>query len=271
MSSELYIVDAFTDKAFSGNPAGVCFVDTGDFEDEKFMQSVAAELNLSETAFVLPVGVGNYKIRFFTPTVEIELCGHATLASAHILYSENLVDIEDEVVFNTKAGAVKVRRSDSDDKKLSMDLPFDSFKESKDIDSGSLHDALGVKGGFRGVGKHDSIVELDSVEELKNLTPDFEALKVVNTRIVIVTAKYDDKLNFDYGCRVFGPNIGINEDPVTGGVQPLLASFWTSRLGKKDFFVHQLSSRGGKLNVSLKDDAVTVSGTAVTVIRGDLL
>lgn len=268
MPSELYIVDAFTDKPFSGNQAGVCFVDTGDFQDEGFMQNVAAELNLSETAFILPVGTGNYKIRFFTPAVEIDLCGHATLASAHILYSEELVESDKEIVFDTKAGPVKVEKSS--DVNLSMDLPLDIFNKSSDDDV-SLCNALRIKSGFMGRGKYDSIVEVGTVDELKELEPDFEALKKIDTRIVIVTAKYDDKLNFDYACRVFCPGIGIDEDPATGAVQPLLASFWSGKLDKSDFYVHQISKRGGKLNVALKSDCVTVSGRAVTVVRGDLL
>lgn len=255
-------VDAFTEKPFAGNPAGVCVLKRA--ADETWMQNVALEMNLSETAFLYPDG-HVYNLRWFTPVAEVALCGHATLASAHVLFQEEYLTPEQQAKFMTKSGMLTAdKRGDV------IEMNFPAFIEQESDAPAGLLDALGVSAKY--VGKSDSkyLVEVESEEDLRHLEPGFSELVRLNVRGVIVTAKASTE-GFDFVSRYFAPVIGINEDPVTGSAHCCLGPYWKKRLGKDRFVAYQASKRGGVVYVTVEGDRVRLGGHAVTVIRGELI
>ena len=267
MSRPLYQVDAFTAEPFAGNPAAVCLLDAD--ADPGWMQRVAAEMNLSETAFLRPgAEAGRYGLRWFTPAVEVELCGHATLASAHVLYSEGLVEAGRELRFDTASGPLAARRDG--DGAIWLDFPA-TPAEPVDPPAGLL-EALGV-GATRwvGLGRFDYLVELADEAAVRGLAPDVRGLDGLGVRGVIVTAAADGPGGYDFVSRFFAPGAGIDEDPVTGSAHCTLAPYWADRLGRPELTGYQASTRGGLVRVRPQGDRVLLGGQAVTVLRGQLV
>jgi PhzF family phenazine biosynthesis protein len=263
MTHELVIVDAFTDRAFRGNPAGVCLLNEPG--DEGWMSAVAREVNLSETAFVLPRGNATYGIRWFTPGVEVDLCGHATLASAHVLWETGRVDRSSRVQFESRSGPLPC---DAKDGWITMDFPSSAVALIEPPIG--LADALGVpiRGMYRT--RFDVLVELDSEALIRKVRPDFRALAEVEARGVIVTARSDDRA-FEFVSRFFAPRSGVAEDPVTGSAHCALGPFWGERLGLSELRGLQVSARGGVVNMRLAGERILLSGQAVTSFRGQLI
>jgi PhzF family phenazine biosynthesis protein len=264
----LFQVDAFADHAFGGNPAAVCLVDGS--VDADWMQSVATEMNLSETAFLVREGDGLYGLRWFTPAIEVDLCGHATLASAHVLWDEK-IESPEPLSFSTKSGvltAVPVG-----DGLVQMDFPADPPDVA--YGGGPFSDGLAAALGASVVGVHrgrfDLLVEVEDAEAVRSLAPDFGSLAGYDARGVIVTAPGDGLHGADFVSRCFYPAAGIDEDPVTGSAHCTLASFWCTRLGRPSLVGWQASPRGGRVGVELSGDRVLLTGRAVTVLRGELL
>lgn len=262
MAQTVYQVDAFTDRPFSGNPAGVCILDTE--RTDEWMQAVAAEINASETAFVRREGEG-YHLRWFTPAVEVDLCGHATLAAAHVLWESGQLHETQPVRFRTLSGPLGARRHGG---MIAMDFPAEPESPAPAPDG--LSRALGVEPLYFGRNRLDFLVQLQSEAAVRNLSPNFELLKAFDTRGVIVTAPADDP-EFDFVSRFFAPAVGINEDPVTGSAHCCLGPHWRKHLNKTEFNARQISSRGGIVRVAVADERVIISGHAVTVFRGELV
>ena len=257
MNLEVYFVDSFTKKVFSGNAAGVVF-HSGELAATT-MQNIAFENNLSETAFV-DTNKSN-EIKFYSPEVEVDLCGHATLASAFVYF--NFINEEaNEIIFNSNRGQLVVARKDD---AIVMSLPKDQPKRESDIDI--FIDALGcdVKEAYKGI--DDYLAILENEEAVKNLIPDINKIAKMPSRGLIVSAKGKE---VDFVSRVFGPNVGVDEDPVTGSAHALLATYWASILGKNDLTARQLSKREGSLHCSVKEDTVEITGHAVLYLRGTI-
>jgi len=255
-------IDAFADQPFRGNPAAVCLLDRE--RDEKWMQNVGAEMNLSETAFLLPKNDG-WSLRWFTPSVEVALCGHATLASAHALWEENLLAPGETAKFHTKSGLLTARQRDS-----LIELDFPATPEEKTEAPADLLQALGIASPrYVGRDKFDFLVEVGSEDELRRLKPNHAALRQIPVRGVIVTSRASNG-EYDFVSRFFAPGSGVDEDPVTGSAHCRLAPYWSERLGKKEFVAYQASPRGGVLRVRLDGDRVKIAGRAITVLRGEL-
>ena len=255
-------IDAFTDRPFAGNPAAVCLL--ADARDAAWMQAVAAEMNLSETAFVRKVD-NAFELRWFTPAVEVALCGHATLAAAHALWTEQIVAAEDAIRFSTRSGVLTcTRRGDL------IELDFPATPAREDDAPPQLAEALGADPLFVGRSDFDTLVLLDCEATLRSLQPDFTLLRQLPVRGVIVTSAADDA-SFDFVSRFFGPAVGIDEDPVTGSAHCVLAPFWGERLGKTEMTAYQASARGGVVRLRLADDRVVLGGQAVTVFEGELV
>jgi len=265
MSFPIYTVDAFTRQPFSGNPAAVCLLDEPG--DAGWMQQVAAEMNLSETAFLQQTGPGEWNLRWFTPKVEVDLCGHATLASAHVLWQRG--ETADALRFQTRSGILTaVREGDA----IRLDFPAQPAAESS-APSG-LTDALGVTPKYVGRSRDDLLVVVDDVRTIINLKPDFARLANIDTRGVIVTAPSDnqgDRQGIDIVSRFFAPRVGVPEDPVTGSAHCCLAPYWAERLGKAELRAVQASTRGGELTVRLTGERVELVGHAVTTLEGRFL
>ncbi len=262
MSLTMTQVDAFTSEPFSGNPAGVCLL-TAPREDA-WMQNVAAEMNLAETAFLLHRPDG-YGLRWFTPVAEVDLCGHATLASAHVLWERGALAPEETARFHTKSGLLTaVRRKDW------IELDFPATPDEPVEAPRGLVKALGAKPQYVGKTPFDYLVELDSEETVRGLRPDLRFLATLGTRGVVVTSRSESP-DFDFVSRYFAPAYGIDEDPVTGSTHCALTPFWARRLDKTSFLARQLSVRGGVLKLELRGDRVAIGGQAVTVLRGELL
>ena len=264
----LFQVDAFTERPFGGNPAGVCLVE-GEVDDG-WMQSVAAEMNVSETAFLARRGDGAYGLRWFTPAVEVDLCGHATLASAHVLWDEK-IEPREPLEFSTRSGLLRARPAG--DRLIQLDFPADPPDVA--YIGGPFSDGLAAALGTPVVGVHrgrfDLLVELPDAEAVRRLTPDFRSLAGYDARGVIVTAAGDGLDGADFISRCFYPAAGVDEDPVTGSAHCTLASFWCPRLGASALTGWQASARGGRVGVELAGDRVRLTGRAVTVLRGDLV
>jgi PhzF family phenazine biosynthesis protein len=263
MQQTIFIVDAFTDRPFEGNPAAVCIL--SEPRDDGWRQDVAREMNLSETAFLEKRPDGSYTLRWFTPAVEVDLCGHATLASAHILWESRELAAGERAVFHTRSGILSaVKKRDW----IEMDFPAEP---AENVDApADLIGALGVAALYTGRNRFDYLVEVDREETLRTLSPDMTRLKKVDMRGVIVTSR-SLSADYDFVSRFFAPAVGVDEDPVTGSAHCCLGPYWGGKLGKKALMAYQASSRGGILRVSLKDDRVLIGGQAVTVIRGELL
>lgn len=258
MKIKFYQVDAFTDKLFGGNPAGVCPLD--DWLPEEVMQNVAFENNLPETAFFVNNG-SDYELRWFTPLAEVDLCGHATLASAHVLF-DHLDYNRKEIVFHTKSGELRVRK---DNGKLTLNFPTDIVREIETPED--LVKAIGKKPIKTLKGKTDFMMIYSSQKEIEEIDPDFELIKKSKARGVIVTAKGD---NVDFVSRFFAPEVGVNEDPVTGSAHTTLTPYWAKVLGKKELTAMQLSRRKGNLKCKLINGRVEISGSAVTYLEGSI-
>jgi PhzF family phenazine biosynthesis protein len=252
-------VDAFTDKPFAGNPAAVCVLDRE--RDAKWMQSLASEMNLSETAFLLQRGDG-FNLRWFTPTVEVALCGHATLASAHALWEQGVLPHENEARFHTQSGLLTAKREGG---MIWLDFPTTAPQPSPPPDG--MLEALGTRAKTVCRAKFDYLVEVESEEELRRITPDHARLRNLGARGVAVTALSSQ---YDFVSRYFAPGSGIDEDPVTGSSHCMLAPFWAARLGRNDFTAYQASARGGIVHVKLRGERVGLGGHAVTVTRGEI-
>lgn len=254
-------IDAFTDRPFHGNPAAVCILDT--YPEASQMQMLAAEMNLSETAFVKPLD-GEYELRWFTPTVEVDLCGHATLASAHHLWSDGLADTSQELRFHTCSGILTAVWREP---WIEMDFPSQPAAEASPVDG--LLEALNIEPDFVGRNGADWLVELATEGLVRELAPDLHRLGDVAQRGVMVTSVSDSK-SFDFVSRFFAPAVGVSEDPVTGSAHCCLGPYWAGRLGRTELVGYQASPRGGVVQVRLQGDRVILGGQAVTVMHGRL-
>jgi PhzF family phenazine biosynthesis protein len=261
VNEKIYHVDAFTGKPFAGNPAAVCLLTSK--KTTPWMQSVAAEMNLSETAFFLPEGDG-YRLRWFTPKVEVELCGHATLASAHVLYETKEVAEDATIQFHTQSGLLKAKcKGDW------VELDFPSQPPLPEFLPGDVYAALGIHSGVASRHENKILIELESESVVRALHPDFISLLNATKHEVIVTSKSQTR-GFDFMSRFFAPVVGINEDPVTGSAHCVLTPYWSQKLGKKEMKAYQASERGGVLRLKLGKDRVFIQGQAVTVAQGSL-
>ena len=261
MIIKLFQIDAFTNEVFKGNPAAVCILEEW-AEDEK-MQNIAAENNLAETAFLVNCG-DTYEIRWFTPTVEVDLCGHATLASAYVLY--NYYGISDKRIkfHSLRSGELSVERNEKEDK-LTLDFPVDTV-EKCDLPA-NLKKAFKLNPIESYTGKADYLLVFSDQKEIENLEPDLDLIASASKRGVIVTAAGND---VDFVSRFFAPQFGINEDPVTGSAHTTLTPFWSEKLLKKSLTAKQLSERGGYLECEQAGSRVKITGQAVTYMIGEI-
>jgi PhzF family phenazine biosynthesis protein len=268
MSLTIHQVDAFTDKPFGGNPAAVILLPEA--RDEVWMQHVAMEMNLSETAFLVRRADGSFDLRWFTPTVEVDMCGHATLASAHILFETGVLPSDAEAGFHTRTGLHTARR---DGDNIVLNFPRRAIRTI--ATPAGLPEALGAAPLFAAETQYgqemaDYLIEVDSEKIVRALTPDIGALKQLGARGVIVTSSAQTD-GYDFVSRFFAPGVGIDEDPVTGSAHCALAPYWSDKLGKEELVGYQASPRGGTVRVTLSGDRVLLAGRAVTVMRGELL
>ena len=262
MGQTIYQVDAFTNRAFAGNPAAVCILPAA--APEAWMRDVAREMNLSETAFLVPRQDG-FNLRWFTPTVEVELCGHATLASAHVLWQAGVLRPDEQARFHTLSGVLTAERQGD-----WIELDFPAKPEEPATPWDELTTGLGITPRYVGKSQFDYLVEAESEQAVRNVAPDFTLLKRTKARGVIVTARADGA-EFDFVSRFFAPGVGVDEDPVTGSAHCVLGPFWAKRLGKTEFTAYQASLRGGVVRVRVVDNRVKLGGQAVTVMRGELV
>lgn len=262
MGQPIIQVDAFTDKPFHGNPAAVCVMDS--VAEDAWMQAVAREMNLSETAFLHPAGSG-FRLRWFTPGTEVDLCGHATLASAHVLWETGRLEPGEAAVFETRSGTLTcIQGGDW----IEMDFPSTPPQPAPAPEG--LLESLCVEAVHVGRSKFDYLVEVSSEEAVRDLSPDFGRLAQVEARGVIVTAR-GENAGVDFVSRFFAPAAGVAEDPVTGSAHCCLTPYWAGKLGKTEMDARQVSARGGRVRVRLDGDRVRLFGQAVTVLRGELL
>lgn len=259
---KIFQVDAFTDKPFSGNPAGVCMLEEP--ADESWMQNVGMEMNLSETAFLFREK-GGFNLRWFTPKMEVDLCGHATLASAHILYTEGYLKAGQKADFYSKSGLLTAEL-----KNVWIELDFPRLTEESVQDPKDLSRGLGAKPLYVGKCGFMYLAELESENVVRTLKPDFSILGKQEIGSVIVTSRASTK-GYDFVSRFFAPIVGIDEDPVTGSAHCCLGPYWSRRLGKNEFVAYQASARGGVVKVKVGKDRVYLGGKAVTVLEGELL
>ena len=267
MAVPIYQVDAFTSEPFKGNPAAICLLEVE--QPPEWMQNVAAEMNLAETAFLVPRDRA-FQLRWFTPTIEIPLCGHATLASAHILWETETLPLDEEARFETLSGTLLARRIGA---QIEMDFPAIESDPAEMTEG--LRSALGVSPSWVGLtrtapGKVGNyLIELNSEAEVRGLQPDIGILRRSVPQGVIVTARAETS-PFDFVSRYFAPNFGVDEDPVTGSAHCALTPHWSRLLGKTEMFGYQASPRGGVVGVALSGNRVLLSGEAVTILRGVL-
>jgi PhzF family phenazine biosynthesis protein len=263
----IFQVDSFASRPFEGNPAAVCLLDHERPDD--WMRRVAAEMNLSETAFVLEARDG-FRLRWFTPTTEVALCGHATLASAHVLWETGKLTHDQVAAFETRSGRLLARRAES---WIEMDLPASPATEAA-LPAGCL-EALGVTASWvgrtadRGLGDFEQLVVLESEDAVRRTRPDFQRLRAFPGSFIVTARAASGP--FDFVSRCFAPAFGIDEDPVTGAAHCTLVPYWAARLGKIELAGHQVSARGGVVRGRLAGDRVHVGGEAVTVLRGGLM
>jgi PhzF family phenazine biosynthesis protein len=255
-----FIVDAFASRPFAGNPAAVCMLHKA--MPESWMQSVAAEFNLSETAFLQRIEPGLWSLRWFTPACEVNLCGHATLASVHVLANE-LMTSETVYRFATKSGEL---RATSLENRFQLDFPRVTTEPLATDDPRNKLIAGSASGLYKA--GEDLLLELPSADAVKEFTPDFDAIHQLDCRGLIVTATGNEKI--DFVSRFFAPAYGIDEDPVTGSAHCSLADYWHKRLNKHHFFAKQVSTRGGDLEVMLEGKRVFLIGQAITTLRASL-
>lgn len=270
MAADLYLVDAFTTEPFAGNPAAVCLPDHP--LPDPFMQALAREIGWSETAFVVPGDDGAWSLRWFTPAVEVDLCGHATLAAAHVLWEMGRLAPGDDARFDTRSGRLVARRDVGG--AIELDFPADPPASvlAPELDRGALVAALRIHDStIVGLarGRDDLLVELSDATIVRGLVPDPRAVAAMDARVVIVTARADDDA-YDIVSRVFGAAIGIGEDPVTGSAHCTLAGYWCPKLRRDELRAWQASARGGEMRVRQAGERVLLTGHAVTVAQGEL-
>ena len=264
MGQRIVQVDAFTERAFAGNPAAVCVLDKE--RNAAWMQSVAQEMNLAETAFLVKQGEteADYGLRWFTPAIEVDLCGHATLASAHVLWEEGHLAPEQIARFHTRSGLLTATR-----KGAIIELDFPTEPAVPVPPPPGLSEALGADLVYVGQNRMDYLVEVESADVLRGLRPDFGALIRFPVRGIIVTGA-SDEMRYDFLSRFFCPSVGIDEDPTTGSAHCCLAPYWQPRLDKSEMTGYQASARGGIVQVRIEGERVKLGGHAVTVLRGEL-
>lgn len=262
MTLHITQVDAFTSRPFAGNPAAVCILPEP--AEPAWMLNVAREMNLAETAFLVPQRDG-YDLRWFTPAVEVDLCGHATLASAHVLWEDGHLPKTVQARFHTKSGLLT-----ADQNGAWIELDFPATPVAAAPPPIALEEALGAHAEFVGRSKFDYVVEVENEAVVRSLTPDMTAIAHIQARGVIVTSRADGKSRFDFVSRFFAPQSGVPEDPVTGSAHCALAPYWGAKLGKNELVAFQASPRGGELRLRLVGDRVKIGGQAVTVLRGEL-
>ncbi|MBC7909416.1 MAG: PhzF family phenazine biosynthesis protein [Pyrinomonadaceae bacterium] len=267
MTQKIFQVDAFTAEPYRGNPAGVCILP--EEKDEQWMQAVAREMNVAETAFLVRDAndEDNFHLRWFTPTVEIALCGHATLASAHVLWEEGIVRDEAKISFQTRRSGVltAVRAGEW----IEMDFPAEPATQQTSYPM-ELRDALKVEPRYVGQNRFDFIVEVENEKILRSIEPDMRLLCALDVRGVIVTSRAEDS-KYDFVSRFFAPGAGVDEDHATGSAHCCLAPFWQERLGRAEMLGYQASPRGAEVRVRVVGERVLLGGQAVTVLRGELL
>lgn len=257
-----WTVDAFTDRPFHGNPASICWLE--DDRPTEWMQSVAAEMNLSETAFVQKQPDG-YGLRWFTPTMEVDLCGHATLATAHALWSAGLAPPGQQLRFHTRSGMLSCIQTHG-----MIELDFPATPATQIPVSEGLKRALKAPIVQAATSRFYQMAVLETAADVRQCQPDYQAMLELQTLGVIITAASDDS-RFDIMSRFFAPAMGVNEDPVCGSAHCVLAPFWAPRLGTNEIRAYQASARSGILHLTLRGDRIGLRGHAVTVWRGELL
>ncbi len=263
MRQKIFQVDAFTDRPFAGNPAGVCILPEP--AADAWMQAVAAEMNLSETAFLVRQPDGAFHLRWFTPAAEVKLCGHATLASAHVLWETGALPPAETARFHTLSGLLTAAQRDG-----WIELDFPATPAAPAEPPAGLAEALGAPSCYVGMNVFDYLVEVESEALVRSLRPDFTALGRLPVRGVMVTAR-SAAPEFDFVSRFFAPAVGVNEDPVTGSAHCCLTPYWANRLGKTGMLAYQASARGGVVRVRLAGERVLLGGQAITVLTGELL
>jgi PhzF family phenazine biosynthesis protein len=260
MGIPIFQVDAFTESPFKGNPAAVCLLSGP--ADPGWMQNVAKEMNLSETAFLYEQKDG-FNLRWFTPAVEVDLCGHATLASAHILWEKGLLGLQDQARFHSRSGLLTAERREG-----LIELNFPANPDEPAPIPPGLKEALGITPRYVGRSKFDYLVEADSEDTIRKIFPDFNLLKGLTVRGVSVTSPATSP-GYDFVSRFFAPGAGVNEDPVTGSAHCTLGPYWSKKLGKDRLRAYQASERGGVLHVRMAGDRVYLGGQAVTILTGE--
>jgi predicted PhzF superfamily epimerase YddE/YHI9 len=263
MGPRIVQVDAFTDRPFAGNPAAICLLP--ETRDDRWMQDVAREMNLSETAFLHREADG-YRLRWFTPAIEVDLCGHATLAAAHVLWEDGLVPREAPARFFTRSGPLAAAR---DDDWITLDFPAKPVGTAT-VPLDDLAFALKTPVRFAALNEYDCLVEVDSEETVRALDPDIGRLAAFPVRGVIVTSAATSS-GYDFVSRFFAPRCGISEDPVCGSAHCALGPYWSERLGKPELVGYQASPRGGVIRVTVRGPRILLAGKAVTVLRGELV
>ena len=260
MGRKIYQVDAFTDSPFKGNPAGVCLLDHT--VPDEWMKNVASEMNLSETAFLYPEDDG-FRLRWFTPKVEVDLCGHATLASAHILWEKEILKPGEQAKFFTRSGLLTAKK---DGDWIILDFPSLAPVEIPVPEALKLIIQTDIL--YLGKSRFDWLVEIADEDFLRNFIPDCSAITRLPVRGLILTSR---SRKYDFVSRFFVPAVGVNEDPVTGSAHSVLTPYWAVKLGKNELFAYQASLRGGELKLWNRGDRVGIGGQAVTVMEIDLL
>jgi PhzF family phenazine biosynthesis protein len=263
MSVPIYVVDAFTADPFAGNPAAVCFLERP--AEAAWMQRVSAEMNHSETAFLV-VRADGWGLRWFTPATEVDLCGHATLASAHTLWETGRLEPEEPAQFHTASGPLTAQRRGD---RIEMDFPALSA-EPADSAPAALAESLGVEPNAVARIRWGWLAELADADAVRTLAPDFQRMKTT-VGTILATSRDGGGGEFDFVSRFFAPALGVDEDPVTGAAHCILGPYWSQRLGKDELVGHQVSARGGVVRVTVRGARVTLGGQAVTVLRGELL
>lgn len=260
--TRITVVDAFTRTPFTGNPAAVCILEKA--ASEEWMQDVALEMNLAETAFLFPEGDG-YRLRWFTPVAEVALCGHATVASAHVLWQNGHLAENQQARFETLSGLLT---ADREGEWIRLDFP--AKLSTPCVPPAGLFESLGItEAKFVGRNQFDFLVELESEDVVRALTPNLSGVARVDARGVIVTARSNHS-EYDFVSRFFAPAVGVPEDPVTGSAHCALAPYWADKLGRNELVGYQASSRGGVVKVALRGDRVWLYGRAVTMLTGEL-
>ncbi len=261
MKTPIYQVDAFADEAFKGNPAAVCLLSAP--RNDVWMQNLAAEMNLSETAFVYEED-GGTRLRWFTPQAEVDLCGHATLASAHVLWESGKLGAQDAARFQTRSGELTAER-----KGQWIELNFPAQPPEASDAKKELEEALGTRIVYAGFNGSDFLAEVENADAVRKLQPDLKRVAALPARGICATSSSDAE-EFDFVSRFFAPGIGVDEDPVTGSAHCCLGPYWGGKLGKNEMTAYQASRRGGVVKVRLENDRVALCGKAVVVFSGEL-